>query len=92
MACAMYSIRATAILFCCLMILVPNFVFSAPQHFYPNGRYGRRSSMPPFQEISSGREMTVAFFGDGSVSCFHTGILDYYRCGRNSELMTAEDE
>ncbi|XP_022252237.1 uncharacterized protein LOC111087963 [Limulus polyphemus] len=51
------------------------------QQFYPNGRYGRRDSMPP---LSGGnREMILSFFGDGSVRCVYTGYSDYYRCGRS---------
>ncbi|GAB6025719.1 hypothetical protein CHUAL_011702 [Chamberlinius hualienensis] len=55
---------------------------SPKQQFFPNGRYGRRSTMPSLQESASGREMTVAFFGDGSVRCVYAGYGDYYRCNR----------
>ncbi|XP_076352822.1 uncharacterized protein LOC143248337 [Tachypleus tridentatus] len=51
------------------------------QQFYPNGRYGRRDSIPP---LSGGtREMILSYFGDGSVRCVYTGYADYYRCGRS---------
>ncbi|XP_023221782.1 uncharacterized protein LOC111623440 [Centruroides sculpturatus] len=53
------------------------------QQFYPNGRYGRRDSTPPLP--SGSREMSVSFFGDGTVSCVYTGYQELYRCSRREE-------
>uniref|UniRef100_T1JMN1 Uncharacterized protein n=1 Tax=Strigamia maritima TaxID=126957 RepID=T1JMN1_STRMM len=50
------------------------------QQFYPNGRYGRSDKMPALSDVRGTREMTVSFFGDGTVQCTYTGYPDFYRC------------
>ncbi|GFW61478.1 uncharacterized protein TNCV_347261 [Trichonephila clavipes] len=48
------------------------------QQFYPNGRYGRRSVIPPLAE--STQDFRVAISGEDSMICKFTGYADYYRC------------
>ncbi|KFM72430.1 hypothetical protein X975_15950, partial [Stegodyphus mimosarum] len=50
------------------------------QQFYPNGRYGRRSVIPPLAD--STQDFRVAISGDDSLICKFTGYADYYRCTR----------
>ncbi|GFR27193.1 uncharacterized protein TNCT_373041 [Trichonephila clavata] len=50
------------------------------QQFYPNGRYGRRSVIPPLAE--STQDFRVAISGEDSMICKFTGYADYYRCTR----------
>ncbi|XP_054722779.1 uncharacterized protein LOC129232671 [Uloborus diversus] len=58
------------------------------QQFYPNGRYGRRSSVPPLAD--SVRDIRVAFFGDDSVVCKFTGYADYYSCTSRKEIPSSD--
>nr|ALJ10898.1 hypothetical protein [Dolomedes sulfureus] len=58
------------------------------QQFYPNGRYGRRSVVPPLAD--SARDIRVAFFGDDSVICKFTGYADYYSCTSRKESSTSD--
>ncbi|GIY61430.1 uncharacterized protein CEXT_539621 [Caerostris extrusa] len=57
-----------------------------PKQFYPNGRYGRRSVIPPLAE--SAQDFRVAVSGDDSMICKYTGFADYYRCSRNVIIST----
>ncbi|XP_071035596.1 uncharacterized protein [Parasteatoda tepidariorum] len=50
------------------------------QQFYPNGRYGRRSVLPPLAD--STQDFRVALSGDDSMICKFTGYADYYKCLR----------
>ncbi|KAG8176315.1 hypothetical protein JTE90_016643 [Oedothorax gibbosus] len=50
----------------------------AQQQFYPNGRYGRRSVLPPLAE--STQDFRVAVSADDSMMCRFTGYADFYRC------------
>ncbi|GFY45273.1 uncharacterized protein TNIN_172811 [Trichonephila inaurata madagascariensis] len=55
------------------------------QQFYPNGRYGRRSVIPPLAE--STQDFRVAISGEDSMICKFTGYADYYRCTRKLLLL-----
>ncbi|CAL1300177.1 unnamed protein product, partial [Larinioides sclopetarius] len=68
------AIVALAILCCSLLCE------TRAQQFYPNGRYGRRSVIPPLAE--STQDFRVAISGDDSMICKFTGYADYYRCTR----------
>ncbi|XP_064464539.1 RYamide neuropeptides-like [Ornithodoros turicata] len=64
-----------------LLSLTTATVKGTPQ-FVPNGRYGRRSIVPPLAGVTS--DMNVKFFGDSSITCSYTGFADIYRCSRRS--------
>ncbi|XP_067140754.1 RYamide neuropeptides-like [Centruroides vittatus] len=66
----------SATLICSLLVQL------SAQQFYPNGRYGRRSMVPPLADAM--HEISVSFFGDGSVSCIYTGVSNFYRCNKKS--------